>query len=290
MRSLVVWPKSALQSPISSQATLPAVGCMVASDGNCHECQNGLEQFCPHVTLTYNSPEVHLGGVTYGGYSDSIVIKEHFVLRVPSNLNLAGAAPLLCAGITTYSPMRHWGVTKGKKVGVVGLGGLGHMAIKFAHAFGAHVVVFTTSPNKKEDALRLGADEVIISRNADQMSKHKGSFDFILDTVSAEHDINFYIQLLRRDGNITVVGAPDKPFAVPAISLISRRLSVSGSPIGSIVETQEMLDFCGKNNIIADVEVIPIQKVNEAYDRLSRADVKYRFSIDMASLNHSNTI
>jgi uncharacterized zinc-type alcohol dehydrogenase-like protein len=263
---------------------LAAVGCLVDSDGNCQECQAGLEQFCPHMTLTYNSPDAQLGGVTYGGYSDSIVVKEHFVLHVPSSLNLAGAAPLLCAGITTYSPMRHWGVTKGKKVGVVGLGGLGHMAIKFAHAFGAHVAVFTTSPNKKEDALRLGADDVIISRNTDTMRKHKGSFDFILDAVSAEHDINSYIQLLRRDGNITLVGAPPKPLAVPAFSLIFNRRSISGSPIGSIAETQEMLDFCGKHNITADVEVIPIQKVNEAYDRLSRADVKYRFSIDMASL------
>jgi alcohol dehydrogenase (NADP+) len=263
---------------------IAAVGCMIDSDGNCHECQDGLEQFCPHVTLTYNSPDGHLGGVTYGGYSDSIVVKEHFVLHVPSNLNLAGAAPLLCAGITTYSPMRHWGVTKGKKVGVVGLGGLGHMAVKLAHALGAHVVVFTTSPNKKQDALRLGADEVVISRNTEEMRKHKGSFDFILDAVSAEHDINSYIRLLRRDGNITVVGAPDKPFAVPAFSLISKRLSISGSPIGGIAETQEMLDFCGKHNITADVEVIPIQKVNEAYNRLSKADVKYRFSIDMTSL------
>ena len=180
--------------------------------------------------------------------------------------------------------MRHWGVTKGNKVGVVGLGGLGHMAVKLAHALGAHVVVFTTSPNKKEDALRLGADEVVISRNTEEMRKHKGSFDFILDAVSAEHDINSYIRLLRRDGNITVVGAPDKPFAVPAFSLISKRLSISGSPIGGIAETQEMLDFSGKHNITADVEVIPIQKVNEAYDRLSKADVKYRFSIDMTSL------
>ncbi|HYZ94286.1 MAG TPA: NAD(P)-dependent alcohol dehydrogenase, partial [Nitrososphaeraceae archaeon] len=196
----------------------------------------------------------------------------------------AGAAPLLCAGITTYSPMRHWGVTKGKKIGVVGLGGLGHMAIKFAHAFGAHVIVFTTSPNKKEDALRLGADDVVISRDSDQMRNHKGSFDFILDAVSAEHDINSYIQLLRRDGNITLVGAPPKPLSVPAFSLISNRRSIAGSPIGSIAETQEMLDFCGKHNITADVEVIPIQKVNEAYERMSRADVKYRFSIDMASL------
>jgi alcohol dehydrogenase (NADP+) len=263
---------------------IAAVGCMVDSDGSCPECQAGLEQFCPNMTLTFNSPDVHLGGVTYGGYSDSIVVKERFVLRVPSNLNLAGAAPLLCAGITTYSPMRHWGVTKGKKVGVIGLGGLGHMAIKFARAFGAHVVVFTTSPNKKEDALRLGADEVVISRNTDEMSKHVNSFDFILDAVSAEHDINAYIQLLRRDGNMTLVGAPDKPHAVPAFGLIFKRRSLSGSNIGGIAETQEMLDFCGKNNITAEVEVIPIQKVNEAYERLSNADVKYRFSIDMASL------
>ena len=263
---------------------IAAVGCMVDSDGDCEECQAGLEQFCPKPTFTYNSPDVHLGGVTYGGYSDSIVVKDHFVLRVPSNLNLAGAAPLLCAGITTYSPMRHWGVTKGKKVGVVGLGGLGHMAVKFGHALGAHVVVLTTSPNKKEDAIHLGADEVVISRNTDEMSKHKGSFDFILDTVSAEHDINTYLQLLRRDGNMTLVGAPDKPHAVAAFSLIFERRSLSGSLIGGIAETQEMLDFCGKHNITADVEVIPIQKVNEAYDRLSSADVKYRFSIDMASL------
>jgi alcohol dehydrogenase (NADP+) len=263
---------------------IAAVGCLVDSDGNCSECQVGLEQFCPHMTLTYNSPDIHLGGVTYGGYSDSIVVKEHFVLRVPSNLNLAGAAPLLCAGITTYSPMRHWGVTKGKKVGVVGLGGLGHMAVKIAHALGAHVVVFTTSSNKKEDALRLGADEVVISRNTDEMNKHANSFHFILDAVSAEHDINSYLRLLRRDGNMTLVGAPDKPHAVAAFSLILKRSSLSGSNIGGIAETQEMLDFCGKNNITADVEVIPIQKVNEAYERLSRADVKYRFSIDMASL------
>ncbi|MGH9954760.1 MAG: NAD(P)-dependent alcohol dehydrogenase [Nitrososphaeraceae archaeon] len=263
---------------------LAAVGCLVDSDGNCTECQAGLEQFCPHMTLTYNSLDVHLGGITYGGYSDSIVVKEHFVLRVPSNLNIAGTAPLLCAGITTYSPMRYWGVTKGKKVGVVGLGGLGHMAVKFAHTLGAYVVVFSSSPNKKEDALRLGADDVVISRNTDQMSKHVGTFDFILDAVSAEHDINAYIQLLRRDGNITLVGAPDKPLAVSALSLLFYRRSLSGSLIGSVAETQEMLNFCGKHNITADVEVIPIQKVNEAYERLSRADVKYRSSIDMASL------
>ena len=263
---------------------LVAVGCMVDSDSTCPECLAGLEQFCPHLTLTYNGPDKHLGGVTYGGYSDSVVVDERFVLRVPSNLDLAGAAPLLCAGITTYSPMRHWSVTKGKKVGVVGLGGLGHMGVKFAHALGAHVVVFTTSPNKKEDALRLGADEVVVSRNADEMKKHAGSFDFILDAVSADHDINADINLLRRDGNITLVGAPEKPLAVAAFSLLARRRSLSGSPIGGIAETQEMLDFCGAHNITADVEVIPIQKVNEAYERLLKSDVKYRFSIDMASL------
>jgi uncharacterized zinc-type alcohol dehydrogenase-like protein len=263
---------------------LAAVGCMVDSDGTCPQCKAGLEQFCPNMILTFNSPDKHLGGVTYGGYCESIVVNERFVLRVPPNLKPAGAAPLLCAGITTYSPMRHWGVGKGKKVGVVGLGGLGHMGVKFAHAFGAHVVVFTTSPNKKEDALRLGANEAVVSRNADEMKKHAGSFDFILDTVSANHDINAYINLLGVDGNLTLVGAPTEPLRVPAFSLIVRRRSFSGSSIGGIAETQEMLDFCGAHNITADVEVIPIQKVNEAYERLLKSDVKYRFSIDMASL------
>jgi uncharacterized zinc-type alcohol dehydrogenase-like protein len=263
---------------------LAAVGCLVDSDRTCPECKAGLEQFCANMTLTYNSPDKHTGNVTYGGYSDSVVVDERFVLRVPSNLDLAGAAPLLCAGITTYSPMRHWGVTKGKKVGVVGIGGLGHMAVKIAHALGAHVVAFTTSAGKKDDALRLGADEVVVSRNANEMQKHAGSFDFILDAVAADHDINAYLNLLGRDGNITLVGAPEKPLAVAAFNLIFGRRSLSGSPIGGIAETQEMLDFCGKHNITADVEVIPIQKVNEAYERLLRSDVKYRFSIDMASL------
>jgi uncharacterized zinc-type alcohol dehydrogenase-like protein len=230
---------------------LAAVGCMVDSDGTCPECQAGLEQFCPNMILTYNSPDKHLGGVTYGGYSDSIIVDERFVLRVPSNLNL---------------------------------GGLGHMGVKFAHALGAHVVVFTTSPNKKEDALRLGADEVVVSRNTDEMKKHTGSFDFILDAVSADHDINAYINLLRRDGTLTLVGAPEKPLAVSAFGLLFGRRSLSGSPIGGIRETQEMLDFCGAHNITADIEVIPIQKVNKAYERLLKSDVKYRFSIDMASL------
>jgi uncharacterized zinc-type alcohol dehydrogenase-like protein len=263
---------------------LAAVGCMVDSDGTCPHCKAGLEQFCQNLTLTFNSPDKHLGNVTYGGYSDSIVVDERFVLRVPSNLNLAGTAPLLCAGITTYSPMRRWGVAKGKKVGVVGLGGLGHMGVKFAKAFGAHVVVFTTTPGKKEDALRLGADEVVISRNTDEMQKHAGSFDFILDAIAADHDINAYINLLSRDGNITLVGAPEKPLSVAAFGLLMGRRSLSGSLIGGIPETQEMLDFCGAHNITADVEVIPIQKVNEAYERLLKSDVKYRFSIDMASL------
>jgi len=263
---------------------LAAVGCMVDSDRTCHECAAGLEQCCPNMILTYNSPDKHLGGVTYGGYSDSIVVDEHFVLRVPANLNPAGAAPLLCAGITTYSPMRRWGVGKGKKVGVVGLGGLGHMGVKLAHGMGAHVVVFTTSPNKKEDALRLGADAVVVSRNANEMQKHAGSFDFILDAVSADHDINAYLNLLARDGNLTLVGAPQKPLAVAAFGLLFGRRSLSGSIIGGIAETQEVLDFCGAHNITADVEVIPIQKVNEAYERMLKSDVKYRFSIDMASL------
>jgi alcohol dehydrogenase (NADP+) len=264
---------------------LVAVGCLVDSDRTCPQCKAGLEQFCPNMTFTYNSPDKHkTAPVTYGGYSDSIVVQEHFVLRVPSNLDLAGAAPLLCAGITTYSPLRHWGVTKGKKVGIVGLGGLGHMGVKFARAFGAHVVVFTTSPSKREDALRLGAHEVVLSRNSDEMKKHAASFNFILDAVAAEHDVNAYINLLARDGNITMVGAPEKPLPVSVFGLIFGRRSFSGSPIGGIAETQEMLDFCGEHKITADVEVIPIQNVDEAYERLVKSDVKYRFSIDMASL------
>lgn len=263
---------------------LAAVGCMVDSDGTCPNCRAGLEQYCPSVTLTYNFPDKHLGGVTRGGYSESIVVDEHFVLRVPPQLDLAGTAPLLCAGITTYSPMRHWGVAAGQKVGVVGLGGLGHMGVKFAHALGAHVVVFTTSPSKKEDALRLGADEVVISRNADEMQRHAGSFQFILDAVSAEHDVNAYLNLLARDGHLTLVGAPQQPLPVSAFALITGRRSLAGSSIGGIAETQEMLDFCGQHDITADVEVIPIQKINEAYDRLLKSEVKYRFSIDMASL------
>jgi uncharacterized zinc-type alcohol dehydrogenase-like protein len=260
------------------------VGCIVDSDHTCTHCQNHVEQFCPGATFTYNSPDAHLGGVTYGGYSDSIVVDERFVLHVPGNLDLAGVAPLLCAGITTYSPIRRWGEIKGKKVGVVGLGGLGHMGVKFARAFGAHVAVFTTSPGKKEDAQRLGAEEVIISTDAEEMQKHAGTFDFILDTVSADHDINTYLNMLGLDGTLTLVGAPEKPLPVSAFALLFGRKRLSGSLIGGIAETQEMLDFCGTHDITADVEVIPIQKLNEAYERLLKSDVKYRFSIDMASL------
>ncbi|MDD2271253.1 MAG: NAD(P)-dependent alcohol dehydrogenase [Desulfuromonadaceae bacterium] len=264
---------------------LVGVGCMVDSDHICPTCNDHQEQFCHNATFTYNSPDKHgTAPVTYGGYSDSIVVDERFVLNIPLNLTLAGVAPLLCAGITTYSPIRHWGDIKGKKVGVVGLGGLGHMAVKFAKAFGAHVAVFTTSPSKKEDALRLGAHEVIISTNADEMKQHAGTFNFILDTIAADHDINAYINMLGRDGNITLVGAPDTPLQVSAFALLFGRKSLSGSLIGGIKETQEMLDFCGAHNITSDVEIIPIQKVNEAYARLAKSDVKYRFSIDMASL------
>jgi uncharacterized zinc-type alcohol dehydrogenase-like protein len=263
---------------------LAGVGCLVDSDGTCPECQAHVEQFCPKAVFTYNGPDKHLGGVTYGGYSDSVVVNERFALRVPSNLGLAGAAPLLCAGITTWSPLRRQGVTKGRKVGVVGLGGLGHMGVKLARALGAHVAVFTTSVSKREDALRLGAHEVVISRNAAEMKKHAGSFDFILDTISAEHDLNAYVHMLRRDGNLTLVGAPEKALPVAPFGLLFGNKSISGSLIGGIQQTQEMLDFCGQHGITSDVEVIPIQKVNEAYERMLRSDVKYRFSIDMTSL------
>lgn len=265
--------------------SLVAVGCLVDSDGACPQCKANLENLCPNHTLTFNSPDKHkTAPVTYGGYSGSIVVDEHFVLRVPTNLDLAGVAPLLCAGITTYSPLRRWGVTKGKRVGIVGLGGLGHMGVKFSHAFGAHTVVFTTSPNKKGDALRLGADEIVVSRNADEMKKHAGSFDFILDTIAADHDINAYLNLLAHDGTLTLVGAPEKPMPVSAFALLMGRRNLAGSIIGGIAETQEMLGFCSQHNITADVEIIPIQKVNEAYERLVKSDVKYRFCIDMASL------
>ncbi len=263
---------------------LAGVGCLVDSDGTCPECLSHHEQFCPNAVYTYNAPDKHTGKVTYGGYSDSIVVDERFALRIPKKLDLSGAAPLLCAGITTWSPLRRQGVGKGKKVGIVGLGGLGHMGVKLARALGAHVAVFTTSPAKTEDALRLGAHEVVVSRHANEMAKQAGTFDMILDTVSAVHDLHPYLQALKRDGNLTLVGAPDKPHAVSAFGLIFGNKTLSGSLIGGIQPTQEMLDFCGEHGITADVEVIPIQKVNEAYERLLGSDVKYRFSIDMVSL------
>lgn len=267
------------------EGDLAAVGCMVDSCRTCDNCRDGLEQFCEKGTIfTYNSPDKHLGGMTYGGYSDNVVVDESFVLRVPKNLDLAAAAPLLCAGITTYSPLRFHKVSKGQKVGIVGLGGLGHMGVKLAKAFGAHVVVFTTSPGKVQDALRLGADEVVISKNADEMKKHANSFHFILDTVAAPHDINAYFALLKRDGTLTQVGVPPEPLSVHAFSLIFNRRKFTGSLIGGIRETQEMLDFCGEHGITSDIELIPIQKINEAYDRLVKNDVKYRFVIDMATL------
>jgi uncharacterized zinc-type alcohol dehydrogenase-like protein len=263
------------------------VGCLVDSDQKCPSCAANLEQFCPHATFTYNSPDKHgTAPVTYGGYSTSIVVDEHFALKVPANLSLAGVAPLLCAGITTYSPIRRWGDIKSKKVGVVGLGGLGHMGVKFAHAFGAHTVVLTTSAGKKDDALRLGADEVVVTRDANEMQKHAGSFDFIIDTVSADHDINAYLNLLVTDGTLTLVGLPSNPLSVAAFGLLLGRKRLAGSLIGGIAETQKMLDFCGANQIVSDVEVIAIQQVNEAYERLLKSDVKYRFSIDMASLKN----
>ena len=264
---------------------LAAVGCMVDSCHKCPSCARGLEQYCEnYATFTYNSPDKHSGAVTYGGYSDSIVVDEAFTLKVSDKLDLAATAPLLCAGITTYSPMRHWKVGPGQKVGIVGLGGLGHMGVKFARAFGAHVVLFTTSPSKIEDGKRLGAHEVVVSKNADEMAKHRSSFDFILDAVSAEHDINAYLSLLKLDGNLTLVGVPEKPLSVAAFNLLFPRRSFSGSGIGGIAETQEMLDFCAEHGIASEVEIIPIQKINDAYDRLLKGDVKYRFVIDMASL------
>ncbi len=262
-----------------------AVGCMVDSCRTCSSCQAGLEQYClSFPTFTYNSPDKVLGGPTLGGYSSSIVVDEAFVLRVPAGLNLAATAPLLCAGITTYSPLRHWKVGPGQKVGIVGLGGLGHMAVKFARAFGAHVVLFTTSPGKIADGLRLGAHEVVVSKDADALKKHVSSFNFILDAVSAEHDLNAYLSLLKLDGTLTLVGAPENPLPIAAFNLLLPRRNFAGSAIGGIAETQEMLDFCAARKIASEIEIIPIQKINEAWARLLKQDVKYRFVIDMASL------
>ena len=264
---------------------LAGVGCMVGSCRECASCKEGLEQYCePGFTATYNGPEPQTGGHTFGGYSSHIVVDSHFVLRIPENLDLAGVAPLLCAGITTYSPLRHWKVGPGQKVGIVGLGGLGHMGLKLAHAMGAKVTLFTTSPGKEADAKRLGADAVVISKDADAMAAQGETFDFILDTVAAEHDINAYLGLLKRDGTLVQVGAPEKPLAMQVFSVIWRRRNFAGSLIGGIAETQEMLDFCAEHGITSDIEMIPIDQIETAYARMLESDVKYRFVIDMASL------
>jgi uncharacterized zinc-type alcohol dehydrogenase-like protein len=267
------------------EGDLVGVGCMVDSCRTCSSCLAGFEQYCEHGPVqTYNSEDTHRGGVTYGGYSKSIVVDEAFVLRVSDKLNLAAVAPLLCAGITTYSPLRRWKVGQGQKVGIVGLGGLGHMAVKFARSFGAHVVLFTTSPEKGADAIRLGAHEVVVSKDLGEMNKHLNSFDFILDAVSADHDINAYLNLLKLDGTLTLVGLPKQPFGIAAFNLIGRRRQFAGSMIGGIAETQEMLDYCATHGIVSDVEVIPIEQVDEAYERMLKGQVKYRFVIDMGSL------
>jgi uncharacterized zinc-type alcohol dehydrogenase-like protein len=267
------------------EGEIVGVGCMVDSDRICESCKAGEEQYCEGGFVgTYNGEDKHLGGVTYGGYSKAIVVDADFVLRIPDQKNLAGVAPLLCAGITTYSPLRHWGVGKGQKVGIVGLGGLGHMGVKLANAFGAHVVLFTTSPSKIQDGKRLGAHEVVVSKNPQEVEKHVNSFDFILDTVSAEHDVNVFLNLLKRDRTMTMVGASPSPLGVAGFNVIFKRRSYAGSLIGGIRETQEMLDFCAEHGITSDIEMIPMQKINEAYERMLKSDVKYRFVIDMKTL------
>jgi uncharacterized zinc-type alcohol dehydrogenase-like protein len=267
------------------EGDLVGVGCMVDSCQECQSCKEDLEQFCENgATLTYNSKDKHLGGHTFGGYSEKVVVNKEFVLNIPENIDAKGAAPLLCAGITTYSPLRHWKVKKGDKVGVIGLGGLGHMGVKFADAMGAHVVMVTTSPDKSEDAKKLGADEVLISKNQDEMKKHAASFDFLLNTVPVKHDLNPYINLLKRDATMVLVGAIEPLEEMHGGLLIGKRRSVAGSVIGGIKETQEMLDFCGEHNIVSDIEMIDMQNINEAFERVTNSDVKYRFVIDMKSL------
>jgi uncharacterized zinc-type alcohol dehydrogenase-like protein len=267
------------------EGDLGAVGCLVDSCRDCSDCEEGLEQYCAGIVLTYNSKDEHTGEFTYGGYSKHIVVNEDFVLRVPANLDPAAAAPLLCAGITTYSPIRHWNVQSGQKVGVVGLGGLGHMALKFAHALGAHVVLFTHSPEKTADAKRLGADEVVISQDEDAISKHTKSLDFIIDTVSAKHDLGAYLNLLKRDGTMTLVGLPPDDTTLDSFPLIRYRRRLAGSLIGGIPETQEMLNFCSKHGFACDIEKIRMDQINEAYERMIKSDVRYRFVIDLATLD-----
>jgi uncharacterized zinc-type alcohol dehydrogenase-like protein len=261
------------------------VGCLIGSCRTCSSCHEGDEQYCEKGWVgTYNSLNQETGLPSYGGYSDNIMVHEDFVLRISPNQNLSAVAPLLCAGITTYSPLRHWNVKPGHKVGIVGLGGLGHMAVKLAHSFGAHVVVFSTSTKKKEDALRLGAHQFIVSNKQEEMNAHLGSFDFILNTVSAPHDINQYLHLLKKDGSMVLLGIPDQAPLLEAFPLILKRRKIAGSLIGGIRETQEMLDYCAKHNITSDVEVIPIQQINQAYERMMKGDVKFRFVIDLKSL------
>ncbi len=264
---------------------LAGVGCIVDSCRVCANCKDGEEQYCnnPGATLTYNGRDKN-GEVMQGGYSTSIVVNENYVLHISDKLDLAATAPLLCAGITTYSPLRHWNVGKGSKVGVMGLGGLGHMGLKFAHAFGAHVVQFTTSQNKVADAKKLGADDVVISTDPAQMQAHAGTFDFILDTISAPHDIASYLHLLKRDGVLCMVGAPEAPLSVPVFSLLGRRASLAGSGIGGIAETQEMLDFCAEHDLGAEIEIVGAEQVNEAWDRVVASDVRYRFVIDSSTI------
>lgn len=265
-----------------------AVGCMVDSCRECEQCLAGSEQYCEEGNIqTYNGADKHLKQQTFGGYSERIVVDAHFVLHIPENLDLAKAAPLLCAGVTTWSPLKHWNVGPGQKVGIVGIGGLGHMGVKLAKALGAHVVVITTSIHKIADAERLGADEVILSTDAEQMKANANSLHFILDCVSAQHDVNAYLKLLKVDGTLTLVGAPEHPLPIAPFSLIPARKNFAGSTIGSIKETQEMLDFCGKHQITSDIELIQIQDINAAYERLIQGDVKYRFVIDMRSLKQS---
>jgi uncharacterized zinc-type alcohol dehydrogenase-like protein len=264
---------------------IAAIGVIIDSCRLCSPCKRGEEQFCDQgATLTYAAPDRVDGSITMGGYSNNYVVDERFSHRVPENLNLAAVAPLLCAGITTYSPLRHWKAGPGKKVGVVGLGGLGHMALKFAHSFGAQVVQFTTNLRKREDAIKLGADEVVLSSDPQAMKAHTKSFDFIIDTVSAPHPLDDYLPLLKQDATMCLVGLPDTPPSFSVFNLITRRASIAGSMIGGMPETQEMLDYCGEHNIVSEVEVIPIQQVNEAFERMLKQDVKYRFVIDMSTL------
>lgn len=263
------------------------VGCMVDSCQHCDACAEDLEQYCENgFTGTYGGIDKHLGGHTFGGYSEAIVVKEKFVLNIPKNLDIAKAAPLLCAGITTWSPLKHWNVKAGDKVGIIGLGGLGHMGIKFAHAMGAKVVMITTSAAKGNDARLLGADEVLISTDQSQMDLHKNSFDFLLNTIPVGHDVDPYLNLLKRDKTMVMVGAIEPLTNLNSGILVRKRRNITGSLIGGIRETQEMLDFCGEHNVLPEVEMIDIQNINEAWDRVVKADIKYRFVIDMESLKH----